>query len=64
MKTLVTISLLLLGFIFWPPTIKSVSQTTPYLTDLDLGLLWFIAIMWSVYAIYYFIKEWKGDKNE
>jgi hypothetical protein len=63
MKTLITLTLFALAFIFWPPAIKSVSQPTPYLTDLDLGLLWFLAVIWSIYAIYYFIKEWKGDKD-
>jgi cytochrome c oxidase assembly factor CtaG len=63
MNILITVSLFLVGFIFWPPTIKSVSQPTPYLTDVDLGLLWFLAIIWSVYAVYYFIKEMKGGKD-
>lgn len=63
LSALITLTLFAALYIFWPPDILSTREVTPYISELDVGIIWILVFAWGAYAIYYGIKEWKGGEN-
>lgn len=61
--SLITATLFVFLYIFWPPSIQSVQEITPYISDMDVSLIWGLVLLWAMYGVYYILKQ-KGGEDD